>query len=295
MDPPDSSAYAAQSRWTDPGEHSAAVLQVESEPATLPDIISGLILHPGLARMRGFGVPPHAAADQDLRSMVELLDALIARNGAPLWVKRPPEERLFGICRHYALAAASVFRARGVPARLRAGFATYFTPGWAEDHWVCEYYDGSAWKLLDAELGETTRRQLSIAFPAHDVPRTRFLSAGQAWLQARNGEVDPAKIGYREIGVRGLWFVAGSLLRELAALNMAEMQPWDVWGPTRDLGPDNPVADEWLSRFDALASSLADEPAQLTEAAQLIQRHPWAALGRSVLSYRLEPVEVSLA
>jgi hypothetical protein len=295
MEQPDTSAYAVQSRWTDPGRHLSAVRLVANEPASLPNVISGLILHPGLARMRGVSVPPHAVADQDLRSVVEMLDALAARSDAPLSVKRQPQDRLFGICRHYALAAASVFRAHGVPARLRAGFATYFTPGWAEDHWVCEYHDGAAWKLLDAELGETTHRQLRIDFPGADVPRSKFLMAGEVWLRARNGELDPAKVGYREIGVQGLWFVAGSLLRDLAALNMAEMQPWDVWGPTRELGPDHPIADEWLPRFDTLAAALVSEPASLLEAARVSEAHSWAALGSSVLSYRLEPVEVSLA
>ena len=100
-----------------------------------------------------------------------MLDVLMARSAAPLLAKRSPEDRLFGVCRHYALMAAAILRADGVPARLRAGFATYFTRGWAEDHWVCEYHDGAAWKLLDVELGETARRQLRIEFAPHDVPR----------------------------------------------------------------------------------------------------------------------------
>src|SRR5258708_26542814 len=29
----------------------------------------------------------------------------------------------------------------------------------------------------------------------------------------------------------GLWFIAGNVVRDLAALNNHEMLPWDVWGP----------------------------------------------------------------
>jgi hypothetical protein len=295
MGKPGLSDYAIQSRWSDPGDHTLAVRAVGGDALALPDPVSGLVLHPGLARLRGFGVPPHAEHDQDLRSMAEALDVLTARSDAPLSVTRPPEDRLFGVCRHYALATAAILRANGVPARLRAGFATYFTPGWAEDHWVCEYHDGASWKLLDAELGETTRRQLRIDFAAHDVPRSRFLAAGEVWERARRGDLEPSKIGLRELGLNGLWFVAGSLLRDVAALNKAEMQPWDVWGPARELGPDNPVPHEWLPRFDGLASSLAEEPQCLSDAEHLVQRHPWTALEPSILSYRLAPVEVSLA
>ena len=30
--------------------------------------------------------------------------------------------------------------------------------------------------------------------------------------------------------MHGLWFVAGNLIRDVAALNNHEMLPWDVWG-----------------------------------------------------------------
>ena len=30
--------------------------------------------------------------------------------------------------------------------------------------------------------------------------------------------------------MHGLWFVAGNVIRDLAALNNHEMLPWDVWG-----------------------------------------------------------------
>ena len=286
--------YAGQSRWSDPEPYGAALETAKSSPAELPDRVSGLILHPGLARMRGFAVPPGAEHDQDLRSLAEMLDVLTTRNVAPLSAKRSPEDRLFGVCRHYALMAAALLRADGVPARLRAGFATYFTPGWAEDHWVCEYRDGTSWKLLDAELGDTTRRQLRIAFAPHDVPRDRFISAAQIWRGVRCGDLDADKVGLRELGIRGLWFVAGSLLRDLAALTMDELQPWDVWGPTRNLEQDQPIDPEWLVRFDDLAAALSTEPQSLSDARRLAQTYAWATPGATILSYRLEPIEVSL-
>ena len=30
--------------------------------------------------------------------------------------------------------------------------------------------------------------------------------------------------------MHGLWFIAGNLIRDVAALNNHEMLPWDVWG-----------------------------------------------------------------
>jgi hypothetical protein len=68
------------------------------------------------------------------------------------------------------------------------------------------------------------------ASAALDVPRDRFLVAGDAWLQCRAGQADLSRFGIQFAGLRGLWFVAGSIVRDVAALNGAEMLPWDVWG-----------------------------------------------------------------
>jgi hypothetical protein len=52
----------------------------------------------------------------------------------------------------------------------------------------------------------------------------------------------------------GWWFIAGNLVRDLAALNDVVMLPWDVWGamPQPGEGPD-------FARFDVLAE-LTREP-----------------------------------
>ena len=111
----------------------------------------------------------------------------------------------------------------------------------------------------------------------------------------RRGDLDADKVGLRELGIRGLWFVAGSLLRDLAALTMDELQPWDVWGPTRSLEQGQPIEPDWLVRFDDLAAALSAEPQSLPDSRRLAQTHSWATLGETILSYRLEPIEVSLA
>ena len=37
----------------------------------------------------------------------------------------------------------------------------------------------------------------------------------------------------------GYWFIAGNLVRDLAALNKVELLPWDDWGAM--VGPDEPI------------------------------------------------------
>ena len=44
----------------------------------------------------------------------------------------------------------------------------------------------------------------------------------------RDGRADAAAFGILDL--HGLWFIAGNVIRDVAALNNHEMLPWDVWG-----------------------------------------------------------------
>ncbi len=90
------------------------------------------------------------------------------------------------------------------------------------------------------------------------MPRTQFLVAGDAWQRCRSGRADPQRFGILDL--RGLWFVRGNLVRDLAALAKRELLPWDGWGimATREDG-------------DAAEMALLDRVAELTQAGD--ERH----------------------
>jgi hypothetical protein len=50
----------------------------------------------------------------------------------------------------------------------------------------------------------------------------------------------------------GLWFIAGNVLRDFAALNNMEMLPWDVWGGM--VMPNQEPQGELLEPYDQLAA-----------------------------------------
>jgi hypothetical protein len=289
MQDDDTARYARHSRWSDPGRFTAHFDDLPADPARLPEIVSGLILHPLFAS----GLPP--TAEPSLRTVVEIVEAVFARDPRSLDRGRERGKRALGTCRNYALLACAILRQCRVPARLRVGFADYFGPDFWEDHWVCEYHDGNDWRLLDAELTAEICRRLGIAFNPADVPRERFLTTGPAWQALRRGDYDPARFGVSFVGLAGLWFVAASLQRDLAALAMEEMMPWDCWGPGREFRPDEPIPPDWLDRLDGLADALASAPAGYGDARAIIAAHPWAAPTSTVLSFpEGKPVEVSL-
>ena len=103
------------------------------------------------------------------------------------------------MCRHFALLAASILRAKGVPARLRVGFAFCFTSGLDEDYRVCEFHDGAQWRLFDAELGDAARARMGSDFNPADVPRIAFVPAATMWKRLRAGQADGEAIGVSTI------------------------------------------------------------------------------------------------
>ena len=59
------------------------------------------------------------------------------------------------------------------------------------------------------------------------------------------------------MGITGAWFVGGSVVRDLAALNKREMLPWDYWGIARDLRPGIALTEATAARIDGLAALIA--------------------------------------
>jgi len=187
----------------------------------------------------------------------------MAQRPAPLAERREPAERAVGVCRHFSVVTAALLRAQGVPARARVGFGAYFQPGKFVDHWVVERWDEGQdrWILTDAQLDGFQRETLRTDFDPIDTPRDRFIIAGDAWTQCRAGKADASKFGIFDMW--GLWFVAGNVLRDFAALNNVEMLPWDVWGP--DLQPTAALTSAQIALFDRLADLTLDPDARFGE------------------------------
>jgi hypothetical protein len=170
----------------------------------------------------------------------------MAHDPRPLTTARTPGERQVGVCRHFTLLHVAMLRHAGVRARARCGFGAYFETGKYVDHWVSEYWndDRKAWVLVDAQLDARQRELFKVAFDPLDVPRDQFVVAGLGWQWCRAGKADPEAFGIMD--VHGLWFVAGNVIRDAAAVNDHAMLPWDVWGamPRNDAEIDRAFIDQ---------------------------------------------------
>jgi hypothetical protein len=258
MTPDEARYYASHSAESDPKELGAVLDALPKDPRRLLNAVAGLILDTAFVAPRGVVCLPESADDIEVRPLRDMLARIIGRSPGSLATARPPEKRFIGACRHYALLACSALRHHDVPARVRVGFANYFEPDFHDDHWVTEYWDGTSWRLMDSELTPEVRRHFAVTFDPCDIPRDRFVTAGLAWRGVRAGHIDPAKCGVWSVGIAGVWFVAGSVVRDLAALNKREMLPWDYWGISRDFNPRAPVSEAAVTRLDTLAAMTAD-------------------------------------
>jgi Transglutaminase-like superfamily len=249
--------YASHGPMTDPGEANALIEKLPNDAAALTGVIQGLGIYDVVARdFYGFEPPADRLAEIHLRSIADRLARIMELDDQPLPVAREPERRAVQRCNAFALMLVTMLRAKGVPARSRCGFAAYFNPPNFEDHWVCEYWDArdSRWRLMDPQIDDVWRARLKIRVDTLDLPQGQFLTASEAWRRCRSGEADAQRFGISFAGLRGLWFVAGNVVRDMAALNKMEMLPWDVWG-----AQPGPAETFDLALFDELAA-LTREP-----------------------------------
>ena len=94
-----------------------------------------------------------------------------------------------------------------------------------------------------------------------DVPRSRFLVAGEAWRAIREQGADEAAFGLHpptEGPFFGERFVAGNIRLDLAALNKVETLLWDVWGAD-DGEPGTPLPPSARELYDRVAPVVSGE------------------------------------
>lgn len=221
--------------------------------AALAEVAHGLLIHEHITGPYGVTLTEERRASVHVRPVAGLLERMMAEDSRPLTVAREPASRLPGNCRHFTVLAAAMLRAQGMPARARCGFGGYFGSGTFEDHWVCEYWNEPAqrWMLADAQIDDVQRKMFDVDFDLMNVPRDKFLVAGDAWRLCRGGEADPAKFGLSLLKESGYWWIAANLVRDVAALSNMEMLPWDVWGAMP--APAEVIDDDRLALFDRLA------------------------------------------
>jgi hypothetical protein len=271
--------YTTHGLMTDPRRHAHLFADLPDDVPGLVKTIQGLQVHIFWANAYQLKLTPERESEVTIRPVWRKLARLLELDPAPLNLARPAEHRLVGNCRDFTVFTVAMLRSQGIPARSRCGFGTYFIPGHYEDHWVFEYWHGAEqrWVMADAQMDSLQQKALNLSFDALDMPPGAFVTGGEAWLMARHGEADPECFGIFEY--KGIDFIKGNLIRDLAALNKFEALPWDMWGwvehPSAEMSADELALLDHAARI----CHQADIPAALALYKQSPQFQPppdWA-------------------
>lgn len=279
--------YKKQSPFTDPGEYAYLFDELPDDIEELCKVVRGLIIPVD----GDYPLPKERMPEIDRgRYVSQMLACMMEVDDSPLTSQRPPERRFIGCCRDFAVLFCSIARHKGIPARIRCGFAPYINvgrPGFKVDHTVAEFWDFSEerWRLVDVDQDEKLIEINSIDFDTTDIPHDKFLFSGYAWKQYREGKVDPEEFGdppeeYRvnldSSGDSRVRFVGAGVIRyrvilDLAMMNKVELLLWDCTSlmelhivPTEeDLNLLDKVAELTLAgndKFDAIRELYEEEP-----------------------------------
>lgn len=264
--------YTSHSIMTDPGNYAHLYEDLPTEISELCKVVQGVMIHVFWSQGYGVQLSEERKKEVQMRKVEDKLARIIELDDRSIKSTRDPDLRVVGNCRDFSLLLCSFLRHKGIPARARCGFGTYFTPGKYEDHWICEYWNSQEkrWAMVDAQLDSLQLTVLKIDFNPHDLPAGKFLTAGETWQLCRTGKIDPDLCGIFDM--KGLWFVRGNVVRDIMSLNRLEVLPWD--GNDLMDGPEKKVTDEEFGLLDKVADLTTAGNSAFSEMKSLYESTP---------------------
>lgn len=135
-------------------------------------------------------VPWYRQAEDDyFNTAVAIIAELFRRDPKGFILRRKVEDKLVLTCRCTSLLMASILKAKGIPCRVRSGYAPYFkdAKGLSVDHWINEYWskEKNRWVIIDVD-GSLHNTGMDM----YDLPKDAFDYPAVAWLKVRQGKVD---------------------------------------------------------------------------------------------------------
>ncbi|MBN1116010.1 MAG: SUMF1/EgtB/PvdO family nonheme iron enzyme [Bacteroidales bacterium] len=200
--------YCQYSTYTDPGDYEYLY---ENLPDSLPELcqlIKNQIIHPWSDLSKFREQIPLDRNNEDLMypTVKSILEGLLAYDSLGIYPERKPKNRLLLTCRYNAVLLASILKYRGIPARVRYGFAPYIVPNFHAAHAICEVWNTNEnrWMLVDPSMNMV------------DFKRDKFEFSNDVWKKLQKKKISPDKYGITEYS--GECIVVDVLNYDLASL-----------------------------------------------------------------------------
>lgn len=216
--------YRQYSLFTDPGKYEYVYRNLPYSLPELCNLIRSQFIHPFAELPEYRELIPQGRWNEMVNypSVKSILEGLLSYNSAGLVLDRKPEDRLVLGCQQNAILLASILKYRGIPARVRAGHATYIAPGFHISHAICEVWneDEMRWMLVDPSMNMV------------DFSTELFDFSNELWIKFQNGEIDPNLYGIPH-RYTGLVSITGKVCTDLASILGTEY-PIDQYAPILD-------------------------------------------------------------
>jgi hypothetical protein len=148
-----------------------------------------------------------------------MLAELFRRDKSGIVLNRSEKDRLILTCRFISILMVSILKSKGIPCRVRSGFANYIFPKVYADHWINQYYDKKTGKWITIDVDSLLE---DIGFNPLNIQDGVFTFSADAWLKVRRGEID-GKFFWNAGGFRGLQPVAWELFYDFHCLMNCEI------------------------------------------------------------------------
>lgn len=166
-------------------------------------------------------IPWYRQAEDDIFPTVSAMVAeLFRRDPKGFALNRNPEDKLILTCRFVSILMASILKAKGIPARVRSGFASYFVvegfpAGKSDDHWINQYWseEQSRWVTIDVDGMHHDYTKLNF----YDLPEEKFDFSADAWIKVREGKINESHF-HNACGTEGLMAIAWELFYDFHCL-----------------------------------------------------------------------------
>lgn len=160
------------------------------------------------------------AEDDNLTTVTAIIAELFRRDTKGLTNERKVEDKVVLTCRYITILMASILKSKGIPARVRSGFAGYWPfSKISSDHWINQYWnkDEERWVTLDVDgsFHET-------GFDMYDIPDGKFDYSADVWLNVRSDKVKGEHF-HNGDGSTGLVVVAWELFYDFHCLMNSEI------------------------------------------------------------------------
>jgi hypothetical protein len=179
--------YRQYSSFTDPEEYAYLYKNLPDSLPELCRLIKAQIIHPFTDLKKYRNQIPKDKSNEDFKywTVKSILKGLLSYDSSGFVKDRKPKERLVLGCRSCAILLVSILKYRGIPARVRFGFAAYLIPGFHANHVICEVWNKNdkRWMLVDPTTGMI------------DFSREKFDVGSDSWLKMQKGEINPDLYG----------------------------------------------------------------------------------------------------